>query len=276
MKKIRDITFQSQQWIKQQASNRQLVGTWDNFEFRENVQGERVGDVVKFRSITMALWIEKGWRIPIDGLKQSMWNPTSHFLKAHTISTRVLGIPIEDQRAKCIRHHRFAAFTAAFPAFAFSYNAAMPKVDIIDCKTEGATAAHPFAPSMASESTTTGNINVFDDIVSQLGLKKDDSRWKDLLAIWWGDLKTEVLMQSMKIHGIGMDRDFERYEHLFPGLALWHARFNYLKMIWEIFYLGGSASERSTLQWAADHWHRDKTTRPTDFHSLEELTIHSY
>lgn len=47
-------------------------------------------------------------------------------------------------------------------------------------------------------------------------------------------------------------------------------------MVWEVFYPGGSASERSTLQWAADHWHRDKTTRPTDFHSLEDLTIHSY
>lgn len=58
--KLRDITLSSKQWIRQQAQNRQLVGTWDNFEFRENVQGERVGDVVKFRSITMALWIERG------------------------------------------------------------------------------------------------------------------------------------------------------------------------------------------------------------------------
>ena len=47
-------------------------------------------------------------------------------------------------------------------------------------------------------------------------------------------------------------------------------------MVWEIFYPRGFASERSTLQWAANHWHRDKTTRPTDFHSLEELTVHSY
>lgn len=47
-------------------------------------------------------------------------------------------------------------------------------------------------------------------------------------------------------------------------------------MVWEVFYPGGTATERSTLQWAADHWHRDKTTRPTDFHSLEDLTMHSY
>lgn len=47
-------------------------------------------------------------------------------------------------------------------------------------------------------------------------------------------------------------------------------------MIWELFYPGGSSTERSTLQWAADHWHQNKTTKPTDFHSLEDLTIHSY
>ena len=153
----------------------------------------------------------------------------------------------------------------------------MPKVDIIDCKTEGSTIAYPFAPAMASESTTAGNISVFEDLnINQLGLKKEDPQFGELLTIWWGDLKTEVQMLSMQGLGVGMDRAYDRYQHIFPGLALWHLRFNYLMMVWEVFYPGGSASERSTLQWAADHWHRDKTTKPTDFHSLEDLTIHSY
>lgn len=47
-------------------------------------------------------------------------------------------------------------------------------------------------------------------------------------------------------------------------------------MVWGIFYPGSTASERLTLQWAADHWYRDKITRPTNFHSFEDLTIHSY
>ena len=53
--KLGDITTTSQRWIKQQDTNCQLVGIWDNFKFRENVSEERVDDVVKFRSITMAL-----------------------------------------------------------------------------------------------------------------------------------------------------------------------------------------------------------------------------
>lgn len=73
-----------------------------------------------------------------------------------------------------------------------------------------------------------------------------------------------------------MNQLYDRYEHLFSGLALWHLWLNYLKMIWELFYLGESSTERSTLQWAADHWHRNKTTKQTNFHSLEDLTIHSY
>lgn len=47
-------------------------------------------------------------------------------------------------------------------------------------------------------------------------------------------------------------------------------------MVWELFYPRGSATKRSTLQWAIDYWHRNKTTCPTHFHSLEDLTLHSY
>lgn len=130
---------------------------------------------------------------------------------------------------------------------------------------------------MFSESSTSGNLTVFEDLnVLQMGLDKTDAQWLDRLTLWWGDLKTANHMLGMQSQGVGMNRPYDRYEHLLSGLALWHLRYNYLKMIWKLFYPGGSSTERSTLQWAADHWHRDKTTKPTDFHSLEDLTIHSY
>lgn len=37
-KKLRKISQASKQWIKQRKSNRKLVGTWDNFEYRENMK----------------------------------------------------------------------------------------------------------------------------------------------------------------------------------------------------------------------------------------------
>lgn len=45
-----------------------------------------------------------------------------------------------------------------------------------------------------------------------------------------------------------MDRPYNQYQDFFPGLALLHLRFNYLKKMWELFYFGGSVSEHSTLQ----------------------------
>lgn len=80
----------------------------------------------------------------------------------------------------------------------------MPKVDIINCETEGVTKAYPFAPSMSNESTTAGNISVFEDLnIGQLGLDKNDPRFDELLTLWWGDLKTEVQMLGMKGLGVG-------------------------------------------------------------------------
>ena len=97
----------------------------------------------------------------------------------------------------------------------------MPKVDLIYCKTEGLTVAYPFAPSMANESTTTGNISVFEDLnIIQRGLKKEDPCFDDLLTIWWGDLKTEIQMLSMQALGAEIEHVYDRYQHIFPGLAL--------------------------------------------------------
>lgn len=109
-----------------------------------------------------------------------------------------------------------------------------------------------------------------------MGIEKDDDRWNNWLMIWWGDQKTEIQMLGMQANSIRMDWAYDRYQHIFPSLALWHLRFNYLKMVWELFYSGGSPNERSTLQWAANHWHRNKTTCFTDFPLLEDLIIHSY
>ena len=55
LRKLRSITASSSAFIKAQASNRKLVGMWDNFKYRENVAGKKISDTVKFRSVTIAL-----------------------------------------------------------------------------------------------------------------------------------------------------------------------------------------------------------------------------
>ncbi|MCJ1464122.1 hypothetical protein MMC07_002735, partial [Pseudocyphellaria aurata] len=278
LKRLRAISESSMATIKAQSTNPKLVGAWDNFEYRENVNGERVGDRVKFRSITMALWIKSGWKISSTGLKQAMWDSLRGLLvKIEDVTVNAFGHAAQFIQKQCFRSHRFMAFRTAFPDKKIDYASPMPRIKVIDCTKEGKTEAFAFAPSMHSESSLAGSIAVFEDLnVRQMGIEPLDAQWNDRLTIWWGDLKTEILMRSMQNQDKNEKLPYHQYRHIFPGLALWHLRFNYLKMIWELFYPEGSATERFTLQWAADHWHRDKTTKPTDFHSLEDLTIHRY
>ena len=163
-----------------------------------------------------------------------MWNPKKDLLSSRIIIERLFGSDsdAQNQRNQCIRHHQFTLFISAFPDWSFSYSAAMSRVKIIDCKIEGVSKAYPFALPMALESTKAGNMSVFEDLaIHELGFKKEDPRFNEALTVWWGDQKTEILMLNMQELGANMDMPYDRYQHIFPGLALWHLRFNYLKMI---------------------------------------------
>ena len=150
--------------IKQQATNYCLVGSWDNFQCRENVHGERLGDTSKFRCITMALSIYKSRRIPAANLKQSIWSPKQAMLCLRILIAKAFDKKNGGQQALCICHHRFTLFIAAFPSIQFLYSAAMPKVDIINCNTKRVTEVYSFAPSMSNESIIAGNIGLFEDL----------------------------------------------------------------------------------------------------------------
>lgn len=51
----------------------------------------------------------------------------------------------------------------------------MPKIDIVNCKTESSSLAFPFVLAMANENTIADNISVFENInINQLGLIKDN------------------------------------------------------------------------------------------------------
>lgn len=69
LKTPRNIKALSTIFIKQQASNSNLVGKWNNLEYRENVVDKRMGNTVKFKFKTIVLWIKSGWRISNDNFK---------------------------------------------------------------------------------------------------------------------------------------------------------------------------------------------------------------
>ena len=174
-KKLRNITASSMSWIKQQSTNRKLIGTWDNFKYRENVHEERLGDTVKFRLVIMALWIENSWRIPATGLQQLMWNLKHKLLRVYDILASIFGLNGFAVQKQCVKLHRFHAFRAGFSSQEYEYSPAMPILNVINYKKEDATKAYAFAPSMFCESSTNGNISVFEDLnIIQMGIDKTD------------------------------------------------------------------------------------------------------
>ena len=153
----------------------------------------------------------------------------------------------------------------------------MPAINIIDCKYKRSIKSFLFAASIFSKSSTIDNFAIFENVnILQMWLKKTNAQWLNRLTLWWGDLKITNHMLGIQGQEVGINWPHDWYKHLFSGLALWHLWFNYLKMIWELFYLGESSTEYFTLQWAANHVHWDKTTKPTDFYLLKKLIIYSY
>lgn len=156
--------------------------------------GERIGDTVKFQSVTMALWIKNGWRMPAAGLKQWMWNTKRDMIDPYELTINVFGPKGVRIRDQCIKFYRFQSFLAAFPSITLLYlSVCMPTIDWIKCQRERKTEAYAFVSSMFNESSLAGNQLVFEDLnIVQMGIEKDDDQWNNWLTIWWGNQKTEA------------------------------------------------------------------------------------
>ncbi len=178
LKRLRSITLARAAFIKQQATNCKLVGTQNNFKYQENIAGERIGNIIKFRSVTMALWIKNRWRIPFTSLKQQMWDVKRENLDLWKLGIDVFGLEGRETQTKYIQFHRFKAFQAAFPVEDLVLpSASVPNINKIDCRIKVSTEAHAFEPSIFSKSLTAGNISVFKDLnVNQMGIEKTNSQ----------------------------------------------------------------------------------------------------
>lgn len=135
--------------------------------------------------ITIALWYKKSWKIPIDELKQLMWNLKSDILRPKTLVRALFRPDFRNQQNFRIWHYWFTLFITSFPDKIFSYSTLMSKVDVIDCKNEDSTLSFSFATLMASKSIIVGNISVFKDLnICQLGLSNENFQFNDFLIIW--------------------------------------------------------------------------------------------
>ena len=151
----------------------------------------------------------------------------------------------------------------------------MPVIDKLESTR---TPYFPLSPIFKDESTTANNIFILEDIFKrQFKLDEMNPDFTNIIRLVYGDLKTLSRIQSAKtLRGQISQLPFDSFQWLAPGLGLWHLRFNMLQLLHKHHWGGASASDPSTLQYAADRWDRSRVVQPKDFQALEDLIIHSY
>lgn len=138
--------------------------------------GERIGDTIKFQSVTIALWIKNSWRMPIVGLKQWMWNAKRDIIDLYELTMNVFVLQSIRICHQYIKFHRFRSFLAVFPSIILLYlSVCIPTIDKIKCQREEKTEAYAFVSSMFNESSLAGNQLIFKDLnIIQIGIEKDN------------------------------------------------------------------------------------------------------
>lgn len=130
----------------------------------------------------------------------------------------------------------------------------------------------PLRPILKDESTTENNIHIIGDIFEQqFQLEpEEDALWHSTIRITSGDLKTVSRIQSAK--DLRRDTASSHYDSLkwiLPIIGLWHLRYNMLQLIHRLHW-GGPGLDSSTLQFAADRWHRTNVLDGKNFAPIEE------
>lgn len=121
------------------------------------------------------------------------------------------------------------------------------------------------------------NISILEDLnINQLDLKKEDPQFTKLLTLWWSDQKMKVLMLNMQRLSISIDQVYDYYKHIFLSLTFQRFYFNYLNIVQKVFYSEKFAVKCLILQQTADYLYQNKITRPNNFYSIENLTMHCY
>ena len=139
------------------------------------------------------------------------------------------------------------------------------------------TNALPLKPILRDESSTENNIYIIEDIFRrQMRMDPSDAEFKNKLRVLSGDLKTWSRIQSAKSYRQETaGGSFDSLQWATPILGLWHLRYNMLQLIHRIHW-GGPENDSSTLQYAADRWHRSSVLDGKKFGPTEDLILHSY
>lgn len=78
----------------------------------------------------MALWMKNGWRIPLDGLKQSIWDATNDLVQFREVIDMVFGSIRSNICKQYVQSQWFNTFKAGFLDKTLSYTVSMLMINV--------------------------------------------------------------------------------------------------------------------------------------------------
>ncbi|KIX06423.1 uncharacterized protein Z518_04399 [Rhinocladiella mackenziei CBS 650.93] len=172
-----------------------IYGAWDNFEFKDHRQHERIGDASTFRSTTTAV-ICIGDDHEEPTLLHDMWRQNQPIKPTTIVKNMIAGDALRDIQMFFLRR----AFQNVFPQLVSEciYKGGdLPKILSTQLIRPAATITLPLRAILVNESTNENTIKIIDDIfLNQLGFESDSEVWKQELRCMIGDVKTINRMQS--------------------------------------------------------------------------------
>lgn len=118
---------------------------------------KKIGNIVKFRFVTIVLWIKAGQKIPILGLKQQMWDVKRQMVDFLELAIKVYRLQGTEIQQQYIQSYQFQAFLVVFSGESLTSSISMPIINQINSKLETKTKAYAFTSSMYDESLLTDN-----------------------------------------------------------------------------------------------------------------------
>lgn len=272
-----------------QADRKNLIISWDNFDYSQTVRHQTLRDPSEHISATTGkLCISHS--IPSGGLVRSMFHPEIILHHSHIYTAP--GNQNDAVQRQCQQHwiaeairytHRKAVESLFAVEICANSSQMKPRVHLIDwpefptvnrLQTQK-TVDYSLCPMLYNEGTIEGTYKVIENIfLEQLG-DNSDTDFETRLQLVYGDQKTVSLINTVKKQRAEAIRSFDRFGWLLPIPGLFHWRMNYLDMIFDLY----SGADYPTVESTLNH---NKVVlgcvqgHKSPFHHKEEVAMRSF
>jgi hypothetical protein len=262
-----------------------IIVVYDNFDYKENVTHQRMGDTGTMRNVTTGKLIY-GRCMPPDGLRQDMLNEQVQ-LSLKDVMLAPGNIYDETQKQIsmfCIHNtvrQQFPNAIADIYRLSPCSEISMPRINVLKAEK-----THHFSlgPIPHNEGTTKGTYDVLETIfVEQFHREPKD--FEEMLILLFGDQKTASIIRGIINERRETASAYDSHRWILPLSAFFHLRQTFLWMI-QKQHFGGEARSKdehghrdtpSTLYHNMNFWNRkDIPANNAPLHLLEELVLHSF